>query len=385
MTPPSLKRDRSETDMPDLTHLEAQLEHDMQVLRDRLSAMSRLALSQLEEAVNAFTRDDRSLAYTVVLRDHRIDVMEQRLDRLAEEFLVRHMPVSAQLRFVIALLKVNSELERIGDYAEGIARRAVRLKGVEIPGRERVLEMSRLAFRMLEQSVEAFLKGDTDEAFRTLASDRVVDRMNTEFFELLSHSHEGPQDLGARMAVLGLVNRIERVADRACNIAEDAVYVARGQVVRHFPRNDVRVLFLCEHNNCLSQMAEGIGRKLAPIHFYFASAGAAPTAVDPRTVRFLAAQGLDISRQRAKAMSDVGSLEDFSIVVILSHQRQEEICPSVPYQSVRLDWDLADPSQMEGPEEQLQQEYQRVFTLLHEKIEDLTKGVVGAFEREEDE
>ena len=370
--------------MPDLTHLEAQLEHDIEVLRERLSEMAKLTMTQLDDAVTAFIKDDRSLAYTVVLRDHRVDVMEHRLDRLAEEFLVRHMPVSAQLRFVLAVLKVNAELERIGDYAEGIARRAVMLKGVAIPERERVLEMSKLAFRMFEHSINAFLQGDTDSAFRTLTSDRVVDRMNAEFFQSLTHAAEGPQELGARLALLGLVNRIERVADRACNIAEDAVYVARGQVVRHFPRHDVRVLFLDDHNDCLSQMAEAIARKIAPIHFNFSSAGESPTSIDPRVIDFLGRQGVDLSRQSAKAIADVGSIEEFKIVIILS-QQSDTICPYVPYQSVRLDWKLPDPSAVQGSADEIEQAYQAAFQSLFNKVEDLTKGVVGAFDKEEDE
>lgn len=369
--------------MSELTHLEARLEHDLQVLRDRLSEMARLTLAQFDGALEAFVKDDRSLAYTIVLRDHRIDVMEHRLDRLAEEFLVRHMPVSHQLRFVLSLLKANSELERIGDYAEGIARRVVKLKGVQVPERERILEMSRQARRMLEKAVEAFLSGDTDVAFRTLASDRIVDHTNADLYESLAHADSGSRELPTRIALLGIVNRIERVADRACNIAEDAVYVARGQVVRHFPRFDIRVLFICEHNDCLSQMAEAIARSVAPIHFAFSSGGSAPTAVDRETLSFLAARGLDTSRQRAKTIADAGPLEEYYLVVILS-QRPDSLCPLVPYQSVRLDWDLADPSKGTGTPEEKAAAYQATFDLLRAKIEDLTKGVAGAFEQEEE-
>src|SRR5262245_49212996 len=112
---------------PQNLHLEEKVQHDTDVLRRRLRRMADLVLTSLDDAVAAVANRDRRLAYQVVLQDNRVDVLERHIDRLCQEFLVRHMPVAGQLRFVVAVVKVNSELERIGDYAEAIARRAVTL------------------------------------------------------------------------------------------------------------------------------------------------------------------------------------------------------------------------------------------------------------------
>lgn len=365
--------------------LEERVEHDMGVLRRRLRRMADLVLQSLDDAVAAMANRDRRLAYQVVLQDNRVDVLERHIDRLCQEFLIRHMPVAAQLRFVVAVAKVNSELERIGDYAESIARRAVTLSSYgELPEKERIVEMSKIAFQMLRSGVQSFLDGDADLAMRTVEFDREVDKMNTAIFKSLAHPAAEEKDLTARFVLLGLLNRIERVADRAENIAEEAVYVVRGQVLRHLPRQDFRVLFLDEQNSCRSQMAEGIARSLAPAHFIFQSAGTMPAPVDPVAVKFMAKQGIDISRQRAKGLADVGNVEDFNVVVTLS-QLAEEACPEVPYGAMELNWELPNPSKATGSPAEIDGVYQAVYEELRAKIGELVEGLFGLYAQREEE
>ncbi len=364
--------------MSDTTILEQHLERDTEALRERLRKMADMVLGQLEDAVSAFSESNRQLAYRVVLKDHRIDVLEAAIDRMCQEYLIRHMPVARHLRFVVAVAKVNAELERIGDYAEAIARRAVTLsKHDEVPEKERTYQMSRVAFKMLRNAITAFINGDPEGAMRTLEDDQQVNEMQSALFEALAHPPEGMTDLTGRFAHLGLVNRIERVADRACNIAEETVYVERGEVLRHLPRFDMRVLFLCDHNSCRSQMAEGLARSVAPAHFIFSSAGAEPQALDKDAVAFMASKGIDISRQRSKGLDAVGPIEDYHIVVTLTEQA-DEVCPKVPYKAVKLVWNIPDPNREENT-------YEQVYELLEEKITEMTEGLIGAFEREDDE
>ena len=370
--------------MSGLDLLQKHMERDMEALRTRLRRMADLVIKQLEDAVRAFAEGDTKLAYKVVLNDHQIDVLEQHIDRLCQEFLVRHMPVAEYLRFVVSLAKVNSELERIGDYAEAMARRAVTLSAsATVPERERIVEMSRVSFQMLREAVDAFVSGDEVKAMRTLDSDPRVDEMNAELFLSLSQPAHPEKDLTVRFALLGLIQRIERVADRACNVAEEAIYVARGQVLRHLPRHDIRVLFLCSNNSCRSQMAEGIAHAFAPSTFIFSSAGPDPTGVDPGAVEFLATKGIDISRQRSKGLSDVGHLRDFHVVVTLSRQAEEQL-PPIPYEAVALNWDVADPLKADATPETTQAAYQQAYDDLTVKITELTEALGGAFDREDD-
>jgi phosphate transport system protein len=371
---------------PPQIHIHERVQHDLDVIRRRLRRMSELVLNALDDAIAAVANRDRRLAYSVVLLDNRIDMLERHIDRLCQEFLVRHMPVAAQLRFIIATVKVNAELERIGDYAEAIARRAVTLSTApERPEGERIFEMARLAFQMLRQAIQAFLDGSDETAARVFGIDKQVDAMNAQIFEALAHPAGTSPDLTVPFVLLGVLNRVERVADRACNIAEEAIFSARGEVQRHVLRHDIRVLFLCETNAVRSQMAEAIARQVAPVNFLFSSAGTTPaSALDPGTVRFMAAKGTDIARQRPKGLADVGRIEEFNVVVTLSSEA-EEACPQVPYGAMQLNWDIPDPSKATGTPAEIEAAYQAVYGELQTKIGELIDSLLGAHaELEED-
>jgi arsenate reductase (thioredoxin) len=212
--------------------------------------------------------------------------------------------------------------------------------------------------------------------------------MNSQIFHVLAHpavSGDAETDLTVPFVLLGVLNRIERVADRACNIAEEAIYAARGEVQRHAMRNDVRVLFLDETNEVLGQMAEAIARQLAPVNVIFSSAGVAPgRQLDPTTVKFMAGKRVDITRQRPKSLADVGTIEDFNVVVTLS-QQAAQACPPVPYAALVLDWDIAEPSKIGGTPAEVNAAFEAVYRELHTKIDELVDSLLGAHsELEED-
>jgi phosphate transport system protein len=367
-------------------HLPERVRTDLDAISRRLRRMAELVLKALEDALDAVATRDRKLANSVILVDNRIDSLERHVDRLCQEFLVRHMPVAAQLRYVISAVKVNAELERLGDYAEAIARRAISL-GIhgQIPERERIIQMARLAFQMLRQSVQAFLDGDPERATRVFEMDRQIDATNSELWQALAHPGEPIDDLTVRFVVLGVLNRIERVADRACNIAEEAIYAQRGEVVRHVLRHDLRVLFFDDTNATRGQIAEGIARTLAPTRFLFSSAGVEPAlALDANVVRLMSRHGIDLSRQRPKTLADAGRIEDFHVVVTLSAQSAAKL-PAMPYGGIEFNWDIEDPSKATGSPADIERAYAAVYDDLHTKIEELVESMLGVHpEREED-
>lgn len=357
------------------------LEHDIQTIRDQIRKMATMVVKQLKDAVRAFADRDRKLAYTVILKDYPIDIIEDQLDYMCQEFLVRHMPVSRQLRFIVAVAKVNSELERIGDYAESMARRAVTVsKSVSIPDREKILAMSEAAFAMLDMSIDSFLNGDPELAKKAMDLDATVDKLNSEMFNTLACADVAEADLKIRFALLGLVNRIERVADRASNIAEDAIYVITGKVLRHLSTEDTKILFHCDNNNCLSQVAEAIARNMAPPRFKFSSAGTQPGEMDPRVMAFLEKKGIDISGLKPKGFNEIEPIENYHIIVTLS-QEAEEAGPPIPYNSVRLTWDIQDPSKLPGDLADLERDYQELFDKLTHKIEELVEGLMVVYQK----
>lgn len=367
--------------MGDTSQLEERVRQDLERIRETLRREAELTLQGVDTALKALAARDRRLAYAVMLGDNRIDVLEGHIDRLCQEFLVRHMPVAEQLRLIIAVMKVNGELERIGDYAEAIARRVVALpSGATFPSIDKILEMGRLAYQILRQSVDAFLKGNTDLAMATLDLDNQVDMMNKGLHVDLAHPEKAESDLSSRFLVLEILNRIERISDRAGNIAEETIYVVRGQTLRHLPRRDVRVLFLCDQNACRSQMAEAIARKHSPPHFVFSSAGwdARPGGpLDPGMQAFMAKKEYDVAGRKPKSLAEIGSAEDYHVVVALSQQAKEH-CPPLAFDAIELDWEIPDPSKATGTADQVELVYRGVHDELETKITELVESLVGA-------
>lgn len=367
--------------MGDSSQLEERVRQDMDRIRDTLRREAELTMQGVDTALKALAGRDRRLAYAVMLGDNRIDVLEGHIDRLCQEFLVRHMPVAEQLRMIIAVMKVNGELERIGDYAEAIARRVVAMpSSASFPSLEKVLEMGRLAYQILRQSVDAFAKGNTDLAMATLDLDQQVDQMNKGLTVDLAHPEKAESDLSSRFLILEILNRLERISDRAGNIAEETIYVVRGQTLRHLPRRDVRLLFLCDQNACRSQMAQAIARKRSPPHFVFESAGwdaRSGGPLDTGMSVFMAKKGFDLSGQRPKMLAETGSAEDYHVVVTLSQQAKEH-CPPLAFHAIELDWEIPDPSKVVGTPEQSEAAYRGVHDELQTKISELVESLVGA-------
>src|SRR5207249_8050546 len=132
--------------------------------------MGELAERSLRDCMKALEEKNRVLAYSVILRDQRIDELEKEVDRLCLEFLVRQQPVAGPLRFVYATIRINLELERVGDYAEGIARQILKLTSMDVAVPfERFQEIANLSIPMLRDAVKSFVDQDTELARKTMA------------------------------------------------------------------------------------------------------------------------------------------------------------------------------------------------------------------------
>lgn len=357
--------------------LEELLERDLAEIHKQLRRMADLVLRSIDDALRALRTGDRRLAYSVILNDNRIDALEVHLDRLCQEFLVRHMPVAGQLRFIVSTTKVNSEIERIGDYADAIARRTVALAAAgSFPVPEALFEMAAAAGTMLREATRAFVDGDPALATKVLDDESGVDEMNRALFDAFSHPDRGEQDLSTRFALLGILNRIERIADRACNIAEDAIYATKGEMLRHVPRHGLRVLFLSRADAVLGPMAEAIAHRRAPLNLSFAGAGLEPSPLDPVMVDFMRSRGFEVSRPHPRGLADIGSLEDFYVVVLLSKE-VEDRCPPLPYKTIALTWDIPDPAMVKGTPAEVEAAYTRAYAEIDLKLGDLIAAMLG--------
>src|ERR1044071_6198089 len=143
----------------ELTHFEETLQRDVDRIRRKVREMAGLCGSALEGCLSALADKNRQLAYSVIIRDQRIDELEKEIDRLCLEFIVRQQPVAGTLRFAYAAIKVNLDIERVGDYAESMARQILNVCSAEAPPvpSERIAEIANLAIPMLHESVSAFV------------------------------------------------------------------------------------------------------------------------------------------------------------------------------------------------------------------------------------
>ena len=360
------------------------MQRDSDQIRTKVLEMASLDEQALTRAYQAFIKRDRQMAYSVILCDQDVDALETELDRLCLEFIVRHQPAAGHLRFVYSASKIVNELERVGDYAESIARQVLFLSSLtfEAPVDD-FSEMANLAIPMLHNSVRAFVDKNPDLARATMAIEPRVNQVrDTLSAKLVEWREEGRLPLEALPPLINVARRFERVSDQATNICEEALYFATGEYLRHLPREGFRVLFVDETNGCLSRLAEAIGNGLTAKRFSFASAGLTPAPVDPQTVRFLADRGVEISHQPPRAVEDIPQLDQVQVIVSLCKASERAFPRRPAKKTVGLDWFLVDPSEARGTPADVHAAYEQAYETLTNHVRDLVEAILGKDERE---
>ena len=361
-----------------MTHYEETLQRDIERIRVKVREMGGLAEVSLKSCMKALIERNRQLAYSVIVRDQRIDELEKEVDRLCLEFIVRQQPVAGTLRFAYATIKINSELERVGDYAESMARQILMLSDVEFTfPQERFADMASRAIPMLHTAVEAFVTQDVNAAKRAMDAEDIIDQLRHQLSaELVALQQKGGLPLQALTPLLTIVNRFERVGDQAKAICQEVLYMCTGEYTKHHGSDVFRLLFVDEHNSCRSQMAEAIGNSLGQPKFIFSSAGLDRRNIDAAALSFLREKGLDISRQTSKAIDQIPHLDHYQIIVALAKEAQR-VFPPPPTKAVCLDWSVRDPSAVKGSPAEIRAAYQETFDFLHAHIHDLVEAVLG--------
>lgn len=360
------------------SHLEESLQRDVDRLRSKVAEMCALAERALRDCVTAFVENRRQLAYGVILRDDLIDEKEKELDRLCLEFFVRQQPAAGMLRLAYSTIKINQELEQVGDYAENIARQFLKLGLLPPPvPKDRFVEIAGLSITMLHDAVQAFLNQDAELARKTMEVEETVDslksKLNTDVVELYRDQKIPFESL---RPLTTIARRLERVSDRARNICLEVLYMCTGEYAKH-ERSDVfRVLFLDEHGACRSQIAEAIANSLDQPKFIFSSAGLDPTAVDQPTVAFLKEKGFDISRAAPKGLFGIPNLDHYQVIIGLAPEVQRAM-PRLPRKVVFLDWGLRDPSKVTGSPEEVRAVFEETYEFIEAHIRDLVSAVLG--------
>ncbi|HZQ90208.1 MAG TPA: phosphate signaling complex protein PhoU [Terriglobales bacterium] len=204
-------------------------------LREKLLTMGGMAEQAVELATQAYRNRDLKTCKAVLTGEHAINAAEREIDELAIDLLAMQQPMAVDLRFITAVMKINADLERVGDQAVNVVERVMNL--VKAPQVDLPVDIPRIASTaagMVRRALESFIEGKAELAEAVLKMDDIVDRMNDEaYVVLVNRMTQAPQVIPQALDTLLISRNLERVADHATNIAEDVIFWVRGADVRH--------------------------------------------------------------------------------------------------------------------------------------------------------
>jgi len=204
-------------------------------LKEQLLVMAGLAEQSIQRAIEAYRVRDLSICDLVIRSEIRINRLEREIDQAALDLLATEQPMAIDLRFILSVIKINADLERVGDAAKAISERVRSMEQMaqaELP--VDIPRMAVLASEMVRKSLQSFIEGDAELARTVLTMDDAVDAMNRAAYKALTQVMEEESHLAAQALNALMISRaLERVADHATNIAEDVIFWVQGDDVRH--------------------------------------------------------------------------------------------------------------------------------------------------------
>lgn len=210
-------------------HIVKSYDEELKQLNTHISRMGGLVETQLDAAIQAVLRRDAESAEKVVKGDAQIDELEQEVGAMVVRLLALRQPMAVDLRYIVSALKIAADLERFGDHAKSIAKRAIAISQVPripAPGLDR---MARMVQAMIKDVLDAYLDNDTNKAIKVWRSDAEVDELyNSLFRELLTYMMEDPRNITGCTHLLFIAKNVERMGDHATNIAETVHYQVKG-------------------------------------------------------------------------------------------------------------------------------------------------------------
>jgi phosphate transport system protein len=210
-------------------------QEELDVLQQRLLSMGGLAEERMCDSVRAVAQRDPALVEQILIGDEPINALHIEIDDRCFKLLALHQPVAADLRAVVAAVKINTDLERVGDLAVNIAEAGKRY--LQHPPVKRLIDIPRMgdiAQRMLRDALDAYVRRDTHLAQAVLAADDQLDALKTQIFrELLTFMLADPSTIEPALDLILISRHLERIGDHATNIAEDVIFMVSAKDVRH--------------------------------------------------------------------------------------------------------------------------------------------------------
>lgn len=214
---------------------EKRLQRELDKLKKRILSLGAMAEERVRMAVRAIESRDEQLAAEIIRMDYEIDENEVEIEEECLKVLALHQPVAVDLRFIVAMIKINNELERVADETVNIAKCVQRIaKQEKLEVSFGYYQMAQKAEFMVKMSLDALVNLDLDRSFRVLTLDDEVDHMNSQIHEDVKETIRQKPDRVEQLTNLLLVSRhLERIGDHATNIAEEVIYMIEGEIVRH--------------------------------------------------------------------------------------------------------------------------------------------------------
>ena len=224
------------------THISRQFNSELEDIRTRVLQMGGLVEQQIDQAIIALAKGDIALAEEVVTNDYKVNKLEVTIDEECNQIIARRQPAAGDLRLVVAVIKTITDMERIGDEAEKIARMAVRLATEERP-KNNYIEIQALGNhvrQMVHDALDAFARLDTVAALRVAREDTLVDKEYEGVMrQMITFMMEDPRTITRMLNVMWAARALERIGDHASNICEYVIYLVKGKDVRHTRLEDI--------------------------------------------------------------------------------------------------------------------------------------------------
>lgn len=215
--------------------MQTHLEMDLEQIKIKIFQMADFAIEAVASSVSSLKNADLDLAEKIIINDERINRLEIEIDDECIKVLVTRQPAASDLRFILAMLKINTDLERIADLAANIARETIRINGVTfIKPLIDIPRMSEIAVKMINTALISITEKNVEKAKSVIEMDAEIDELNMQIYrELFTYMGESSKNISQSLCLITVAKALERIGDHTKNIAERAVYYIQGEEIRH--------------------------------------------------------------------------------------------------------------------------------------------------------